>query len=724
MATAQDTRLSASDGRTSNGRVCSWPQWISNAWVDLLFLILTPALVIPAISLARLKYSVEDIALYVTAFGATGHHLPGLLRAYGDRELFLRYRVRFLLAPLILVSSCVAFSYWNLQGLMLIGVTWGVWHSLMQVYGFLRIYDGKVRSVDAWTARLDFLMCLGWFVWGFLNSSGRQSHWIDTYYRSGGWTLTVDQIQHVTQLWGALTILVTAGFAVNALQRWRQGTPPSALKLLSLATSVAFWWYAMVLVDNPLLSAALFEIFHDVQYLTIVWIFNRGRVTKSDQAGSFTRFLFRRSGAMIGLYLALVFGYGIVGLSPDLTSFTVIKPALYGLLLASGLLHFYYDGFIWKFREPSARRALNLTDDAATSTPAWEWSGPLSHAAKWLFLVLPAAGLAYAQLHTNSSRLEQLQRLAATVPQSWNAHYLLASELARNGQTTEAIAELERAAALSPHQARVHKDLADAYRNEGLPEQARAQYLQAIQWNPRDDAATEELCKILLELKRYRDAEPHLRQLLARFPQASELRNALGSALAGLGKNQDAVAQFREAIRLDPRATDAHNNLGLMSLRLGKPAAAAESFQEALRLDPNFAEAHHNLAVVYAQLRDWKQANTHYRRVLELEPEHPRALHSLAWNLATAEDDSVRDGPEALELAQKLTQDVDPMNPSYWTTLGAALAETGQFDQAVDAAETAQKLARQRGDQGAYFSAAECLKVFQQTRPYRDLGRR
>ena len=89
------------------------------------------------------------MAIYVTAFGAMGHHLPGMLRAYGDRELFRRFRTRFLLAPLILLGVCAAvFAFYDLDGLILVAVLWATWHAWMQVYGFLRIYDSKTGRVD------------------------------------------------------------------------------------------------------------------------------------------------------------------------------------------------------------------------------------------------------------------------------------------------------------------------------------------------------------------------------------------------------------------------------------------------------------------------------------------------------------------------------------------------------------------------------------------------
>ncbi len=48
-------------------------------------------------ALAQTRWSAQDIYLFVAAFGAMGHHLPGMIRAYGDRSLFERFKWRFIL---------------------------------------------------------------------------------------------------------------------------------------------------------------------------------------------------------------------------------------------------------------------------------------------------------------------------------------------------------------------------------------------------------------------------------------------------------------------------------------------------------------------------------------------------------------------------------------------------------------------------------------------------
>ena len=102
--------------------------WILSSWRDLVLYVGTPLLLIPAFALAQAKWSPQDIYLFVAAFGAMGHHLPGMIRAYGDRALFERFKWRFIFAPLFLLVSCVAFFWWDLKGILLIVFFWGVWH--------------------------------------------------------------------------------------------------------------------------------------------------------------------------------------------------------------------------------------------------------------------------------------------------------------------------------------------------------------------------------------------------------------------------------------------------------------------------------------------------------------------------------------------------------------------------------------------------------------------
>ncbi|MDA0832487.1 MAG: tetratricopeptide repeat protein [Planctomycetota bacterium] len=713
-----------SDITSSESKNAAMPiSWISGPWFDLLFFVATPIVIVPLISAARVRWSIEAIALFVAAFGATGHHLPGLLRAYGDRELFQRFRLRFVLAPLFLFSVCTFYSYWHLRGLVLIGVTWGTWHSLMQVYGFLRIYDGKVKSIDRTTSRLDFLMCLSWFLAGFLNSPGRLQGWLDMFYTSGGFPLTEQMLDRLALITNSITAVVTVAFLINWLRRWQNGHPANPLKIVSMVVSFAFWWYAMILVDNPMLGVALFEIFHDVQYLAIVWIFNRGRVNKSEQVGSFTAFLFRKSGTMAGLYLALVVGYGIVGLAPDMTNSESIKPAIYGFLLASGLLHFYYDGFIWKVREHSTRRALNLADDASQSNrtaviPMW-----MRHGSKWAFFVLPAAWLGWSQLQNPLSRMEQLENIVVAVPDSWNAHYLLAIELRNEDRLVECIDELERAVRLNPGMPSLHLELGESYRRNQELFPAQKQFQIALKLDPENVAALAGFCEVLLDQKKFSQAEKPLQELVSREPENAEVHHMLGSALSQLGQFDKAASHFEISLRIGPETAIAHNNLGLMRMKQGKRDDSLVEFEAALQLNPEYAEAYNNAGVVYVQKRMFDKAIEHYRKAVDLDPQHPFARNSLAWNLSTCEDDSLRNGVEALALAEQLAAESGTKDPGFLVTLSAAYAETGQFDKAKSVANDALKLSAAMNNRELSQLIVSCLTAYAENKPYREVNR-
>ena len=96
---------------------------------------------------------------------------------------------------------------------------------------------------------------------------------------------------------------------------------------------------------------------------------------------------------------------------------------------------------------------------------------------------------------------------------------------------------------------------------------------------------------------------------------------------------------------------------------------------------------------------------------------HYRLLLLLARQLATAADPQARDGPQAVRLAEQLTQNEDP-GPQAFGVLAAAYAETGRFDDAVRACTTAIEKARQIGAQGVVERQQERLELYRSGRPF------
>src|SRR5437763_6194840 len=92
------------------------------------------------------------------------------------------------------------------------------------------------------------------------------------------------------------------------------------------------------------------------------------------------RFVFRRSCSLVRLYVCLVFSFGSISFTNAHVGMDTVKRILTGVVTASALLHFYYDGFIWKVREKSTRQSLGISGGAAdvlrkAFVPSWALHG-------------------------------------------------------------------------------------------------------------------------------------------------------------------------------------------------------------------------------------------------------------------------------------------------------------------------------------------------------------
>ncbi len=169
--------------------------WITSAGSDLVLFVATPVLILPLILLSLRFAGPSQLDLYVAAFGALGHHLPGMMRAYGDRALFSRFKVRFTIAPAFLVAICLYFAFTEPTTTILLVYLWAVWHAAMQTHGFLRIYDAKRRSTAPLTAILDQAACLSWFAAAVLLSPTRVPYVLEGLYMAGVPKISLPEVQ-------------------------------------------------------------------------------------------------------------------------------------------------------------------------------------------------------------------------------------------------------------------------------------------------------------------------------------------------------------------------------------------------------------------------------------------------------------------------------------------------------------------------------------------------
>ncbi len=611
--------------------------WILDSWRDLVLYVGTPLLLLPAFALAQARWSPQDIYLFVAAFGAMGHHLPGMIRAYGDRALFERFKWRFILAPLFLLAVCTAFFWWDLKGILLVVFFWGVWHGLMQTYGFCRIYDAKTGTFDALTRRLDFAMCVIWFATAVVLSPYRLSDTLDTYYMCGGPFIPPALVHYGQQLILFAAIGVSVLFLLHFGRMWIIGKRPNPVKVALLVTSIAFWWYCNNLVANILVGIALFEVFHDVQYLSLVWIYNRNRVEKDSNIGGFMRFVFRRSGSLIGLYVGLVFAYGSLSYLNAHLGIDTVKRILTGVVTASTLLHFYYDGFIWKVRERSTRQSLGLSGGTADVSlggilPSWAW-----HGLKWATVfVLPLSALWFWQTHLNVPEVQRRAWLVEDVPVGARQHFDYALALQKEGQWERAEEQYKVALGFQPADAKGHMNLATVLMAQAKYDAAASHMEEALRLKSNSGEFHLSYASLLQRLGRGDEAAGHYEAAARQMPDSPEAHYNYAVFLASTGKESDALSELRRVVQLKTDHADAHLQLADALFAKGDLEEAKIHYTAALHADPKLAVAHNSLGRLYLTQGQISQAIVQFGEALRLNPDYKEAEENL--RIAKASD--------------------------------------------------------------------------------------
>jgi len=110
------------------------------------------------------------------------------------------------------------------------------------------------------------------------------------------------------------------------------------------------------------------------------------------------------------------------------------------------------------------------------------------------------------------------------------------------------------------------------------------------------------------------------------------------------------------------------------------------------------------------------------REALSADPASPAILGRLAWLLATSPDDSLRNGKEALALARQAHEIDQGQHVNITDALACALAENGEFSQAIALEDQAVKNAEAVKATDLANSLRSHLALFQNRLPYRDIS--
>jgi tetratricopeptide (TPR) repeat protein/Tol biopolymer transport system component len=365
----------------------------------------------------------------------------------------------------------------------------------------------------------------------------------------------------------------------------------------------------------------------------------------------------------------------------------------------------------------AANRAVNLPEFVnippdglvAINTPAVDMYKKFDHAAE------------LGEKGEYEAAIVEWRELLATNPDDARIHNNLGTALTRTGRYAEAIPEFEKALELNPQYHTIYNNLGRTLLAAGRPDEAIFTLEKGLQYYPESADLHYRLGLALASKSRIEEAKAEFDKALEINPNFAEAHHNLGRALAFTGQLEQAIPHFEKAIAINPSFAEAHTDLGCALAEAGQFAQAIPLLEKALALKPGLVEAHYCLGEsLYFSKGRVQEALAHWREALRLDPNYAPAMNEAAHALAASPEASVRNGVEAVELAERAVQVSGGQDPDYLDTLAAAYAEAGRFPEAIAAARKALDLATQQ-HRGQLIEALNTrIKLYEALRPYRD----
>ena len=274
----------------------------------------------------------------------------------------------------------------------------------------------------------------------------------------------------------------------------------------------------------------------------------------------------------------------------------------------------------------------------------------------------------------------------------------------------------ERAIALDEENQQAWSLLGLQFMSEGKVDKAIDCLRRATTINPRYYQAWHDLGCILSIKGDFAGAQNAFQMALQYTRNKVEIYNCLAALFMTAGRYPEAIANLERSLELSRDEPETHALLGQSLVSIQQPEKAAAEFRTAIRLQPDKADAHMGLAMILGGAGEDAEAIAHYRRVVELETNSVIALNNLAWLLATAADPHLRNGGEAVSLAEHACKLTEYKKAFFIGTLGAAYAEAGRFNDAVAAAQKAHDVALAQGQKEIAANNEHLLELFKSGR--------
>lgn len=367
------------------------------------------------------------------------------------------------------------------------------------------------------------------------------------------------------------------------------------------------------------------------------------------------------------------------------------------------------------------------------------------------------AALSYRQLGSWVNDRAWIDQTLAVNSASFFGLEVLAQTLDGEQRTAEASVVREKSRHLNPRAIEPYLNLGKSLLAQGNQQAARDCYLSALVILPESRVLHGFLADISARLGDDQSAQRHFRRAidgLDRDSMVSAQCNQMGQVYVQRGRLDLAREALNAALRLRPDSIVTLNDLAVLDFRQGRIAEAQSHWTAVLAIDPTNVATLSNRAVAFFQSgnveaaiadltkavanapRDIKvraklvdvllrsgrvaYAIEQYRDALRWQRDWRDGQRQLAWLLATHPDSRIRNGREAVAIAEQFCTASGFRDPVELDVLAAAQAESQSIDEAIVTGRRAVELWRAANRPAEAAVAERRLQCYERREPWRE----
>jgi tetratricopeptide (TPR) repeat protein len=285
-------------------------------------------------------------------------------------------------------------------------------------------------------------------------------------------------------------------------------------------------------------------------------------------------------------------------------------------------------------------------------------------------------------------------------------------DLLNQGKTNEGIAVLRQFVETNPKSVDAWMLLGEAYLKVSNLDSAKLAGEKVISLDETNVGGYLLAADVARRQKDLTGAYNALKSGLAEKKNDLRLLTQLGFVLLEADSVDQAIVALSRAKEVDPNSALIYQGLGEAYSRQGVTPFAITQYEKSVELDSTRADVHNSLAKLYYKEHRYNDAAREYKRVAALDTTNQAALLELARMYMSSRPKLYVDAAEVLKIYVRRFPNAEDVWPSYTE----ALYFTGQYSDAIKAAQRGLKNEPKNGDELRYLASSQArLKQYKES---------